>query len=131
MSARVCSGSCKGSDLAGRRIGWLVWGLPAGLVIVGTAWSAARPWLWIPSLVIAGAACVANASRCGRLHCFVTGPLFLLGALATLLGAVGMVTIDWRWVLGAVIAGTVAAYGLERIRGKYVGARPAGEGSSP
>lgn len=131
MSTRVRAGSCKASDLAGRRIGWLVWGVPAALLLVGIAWSAARPWLWTPSLVIAGAACLANASRCGRLHCFVTGPLFLLGALATLLDAIGVVTIDWRWVLAAVVAGTVAAYGFEWLRGKYVGAEPTGERTSP
>jgi len=127
MSAGVCAARCKESDLAGRRIGWLIWGLPAGLLIVGIAWSAARPWLWIPSLVLAGAACLANASRCGRLHCFMTGPLFLLGALATLFDAIGMVAIDWRWILAAVVAGTVAAYGLEWTRGRYVGAEPTRE----
>ena len=80
MTASNRAGSCKDADLARSRIGWLVWGLPASLLLAGTAWEAARPWLWIPSLVVAGAACLANASRCGRLHCFVTGPLFLPGS---------------------------------------------------
>jgi len=28
-----------------------------------------------------GGACLVNAVRCGRLHCYVTGPFFLLGAI--------------------------------------------------
>ena len=35
----------------------------------------ARGSVWVPSLGVAGAACFANAARCGRRHCFVTGPL--------------------------------------------------------
>jgi hypothetical protein len=104
--------------------------LPSALFLIGIACSSARAWLWIPSLAVAGSACLANASRCGRLHCFVTGPLFLLGGLAALLDAAGVVAIDWRWILAAIIAGTAAGYGLEWMRGKYSGAGPAGEGST-
>jgi len=57
----------------------------------------------------------------------VTGPLFLLGAVTTLLTASGVLVIDWLWILAAVIGGTAAGYGLEWLRGKYVGA----EGSNP
>ena len=35
-----------------------------------------------------GAACLANARRCGRMHCFFTGPFFL--AMAALALAVGL-----------------------------------------
>ncbi len=130
MSAWTCERGCRETDLVGSRLGWLVWGLPSALFLVGIALGAARPWLWIPSLAVAGSACVANASRCGRLHCFVTGPLFLLGALATLLDASGLVMIDWRWILVAVAVGTAAGYGLEWVRGKYAGAQPTSEGSN-
>lgn len=102
----------------GSRLGWLVWGLPSALVVIGIAWGA-RAWLWGPSLAIAGSACVANASHCDRLHCLVTGPVFLLGAFATLLDGAGVVAIDWRWILVSVIAGLAAGYGLEWKRGKY------------
>lgn len=47
-----------------------------------------------------------------------------LAALATLLDAVGLVEIDWRRILAAVVVGTAASFGLERVRGKYVDARP-------
>jgi hypothetical protein len=128
MSATGCARACKETDLAGRRVGWIVWGVPAALMAIGIAWGTARPWLWIPSLVFAGAACVANASRCGRLHCFVTGPVFLLAAIAALLDATHVVAIAWPWILVLTIAGTAAGYGLEWMRGKYVGPVPADEG---
>ncbi len=118
MSTRSCE---RGeADLVCTRVGLLVWCLPAALFLAGPAWTAARSQLWIPSLAVAGTACLVNASRCGRLHCFLTGPLFLLGAIATLLDAGGVLAIDWRWILAAVTLGTGVGYGLERLRGTYV-----------
>jgi hypothetical protein len=119
MNARAC----RQTDLVGSRLGWFVWCLPTVLFLAGIGWGAARPWLWIPSLAIAGSACLANATRCGRLHCFATGPLFLLGAVATLLDAFGVVAIDWRLILGAVALGTAVSYAFEWVRGKYLGAQ--------
>jgi hypothetical protein len=116
MNGRAC-------DLVGSRLGWFLWGLPSALFLVGIVWDAARPWLWIPSLAVAGLACVANSARCGRLHCFVTGPLFAVAALATLLDAGDVLAIDWRWVLAAVVAGTMGGFGLEWWRGKYAGSK--------
>jgi hypothetical protein len=107
--------------MVGSRLGWVVWGVPLVLFVVGTAWEPARAWLWVPSLVVAGTACLANASRCGRLHCFLTGPLFLLGAIATLVDAAGVIAIDWRWIFVTVIGGTAVGYGIEWLRGKYLG----------
>jgi hypothetical protein len=131
MSAQACGRVCKATDLVGSRLGWIVWGIPSVLFVVGIASDAARAWLWVPSFVVAGAACLANASRCGRLHCFVTGPLFLLGAIATLLDAAGIVAIDWRWILVTMIGGTAVGYGMEWLRGKYVGGATATERSAP
>jgi len=33
------------------------------------------------AFLIMGLACIANARRCGRVHCYFTGPLFLLSAV--------------------------------------------------
>ncbi len=120
MSARACSPA--EHDMVCTRVGWLVWCLPAVLFVIGATWTSARPFLWIPSLAVAGSACLVNASRCGRLHCFLTGPLFLLGAIATLLDASRFVAIDWHWILAGVTLGAGLGYGLEWLRGTYVGA---------
>mgnify|MGYP001576176147 CR=1 FL=1 len=96
MGTPKCERGSKADDLVASRVGWLLWGIPAVLLTVGSVWAVSRAWLWIPAFAVAGAACLANAARCGRLHCFLTGPLFLLGALATLLDGLGVVAIDWR-----------------------------------
>ncbi len=92
----------------------------AALLVVGFFWPEARTWLWTPALLVAGAACLVNASRCGRLHCYFTGPLYLLAAVATLLRGFEGVPLRWSWILYAVLGGSVLAYVPEWVRGKYV-----------
>ncbi len=107
-------------DLVERRIAWLVWGLPKAILVLGAFWSEARVWLWTPALLVAGTACLMNAARCGRLHCYFTGPLYLLAALATVLSGLHIVPLHWGWILGAVVGGMALAYVLEVPLGKYV-----------
>jgi hypothetical protein len=38
--------------------------------------------VWALSLAWMGTGCVLNAMRCHRLHCYIAGPVFLVGALA-------------------------------------------------
>ena len=52
-----------------------------------------RTAIWTAALTVMGGACLANASRCGRIHCYVTGPFFLLAALATLLYGAGVIPL--------------------------------------
>jgi hypothetical protein len=115
-------GGCSQRDLVGGVWALVLWCLPTGLILVGALLPAARAVLWIPSFAIMGIACLANARGCGRLHCFVTGPLFLLAALASALDAFEVVRIDWRMIFVGVGVGTLLAYSFEWRRGKYVGA---------
>lgn len=120
-------------DLTGRRLeGFVLWQLPlivfvAGM-LVGPIW---RTALWTAALAVAGTACVANAARCGRLHCFFTGPFYLLVAVATLTYGLGVLPPGprgWGWI-GLVVALGNCFFGYvpEWIWGKYVTrARPAG-----
>lgn len=116
-----CGSGCSQRDLVG---GWwavLLWCVPTALVLVGVLAPSVRPLLWIPSFAIMGVACLVNARGCGRLHGFVTGPLFLVAALATALDAFALVSVSWRLILVGVGVGTLLAYSLEWVRGKYVG----------
>lgn len=104
----------------------LFWGMPWALVIVGRhTGDAARTGLWTAAFCGAGAACLANARRCGRRHCFYTGPLFLAAALASLLYGLGVLPLGgngWTWIGGVTLAGALAlCLGLDGIFGKYVG----------
>ena len=119
--AETGAGGCTKRDLVASKLAWMVWGVPIALVAVGALWGAARVLLWAPSLVVMGAACVANAARCGRLHCYLTGPLFLLGAVATILDSLEVVRIGSEWILGGLVMGSALGFGLEWARGRYVG----------
>lgn len=70
----------KATDLACGRSAVLLWWLPVAALIVGANWPKFQLLLWLPAFLVMGAACLANAARCGRVHCYVTGPLFLLAA---------------------------------------------------
>ena len=98
------------------------WGLPVvamiaagGLELEAVVWPAALAWM--------GGACLANARRCGRMHCFFTGPFFL--AMAALALAVGLDVVSlgargWDWIGGGTLAGAVLLYFVpERIWGRY------------
>lgn len=113
------SKDCARHDLVRSRVAWLLWCLPAVAILIAAPSDAARPWVWIPSLLVMGTACLKNAGRCGRLHCRFTGPLFLLGAVATFLDRFGVVAMHWRWTLAGLIAGTILAFALEHLRGRY------------
>lgn len=106
--------------MVGSKIAWLVWRMPFALFVIGAFWSAGRVWLWVPAMVVAGVACLVNAARCSRLHCHFTAPLYLLGAVATALTALGYVPMTYQQIAIAMFAGTLLAYVPEWTRGKYV-----------
>jgi membrane protein implicated in regulation of membrane protease activity len=77
-----------------------------------------------------GFGCVANAIRCGRVHCYVTGPFFFLMAAAALVygfGALALGKHGWN-LLGAValVGALVLIYLPERLFGTYRRAQSAG-----
>ncbi len=131
--ADCCSPTPDQRDLTGRKVGRLVlWGLPLIVFVAGSfggpAWHTV---LWTTALTVAGAACIVNAARCGRLHCYFTGPFFLLGAVVTLTYGLGVLPLGpGRWgSIGLVVAVGSCFFGCvpEWIWGKYVTrARPAG-----
>jgi hypothetical protein len=72
-----------------------------------------------------GLACVVNALRCGRIHCYLTGPFFLLMAVATVLHGSAKLSLGangWWW-LGLTlifVGGGLLWYLPERMWGKYL-----------
>ncbi len=110
---------------------FLFWKLPA-VVVVGVALldvgSVGQALVWAPSLAIGGAACVANAIRCHRVHCYFTGPFFLLMAAVSLLHGVGALPLGeegWTWIeLVTLIGAITLGYLPELVWGRYWTPRP-------
>lgn len=114
-----------GDLLANRRAAFALWGLPTVALVVAIGLEgAAKGALWTVALAWLGIACLWNAWRSGRRHCYLTGPYFLaLAAVAALYGS-GLLPLGERgWMLigTALGAGALLLIHLpERRWGKYI-----------
>lgn len=102
---------------------WL-WRFPAAIVVAGALTSPIwRTLLWTSALTVAGTGCTVNAARSRRMHCYFTGPFYLLGALLTLGYGTGLLplgTSGWWWIAGVVGLGALLLPWLpERLWGPY------------
>ncbi|MEE9295767.1 MAG: mercuric transporter MerT family protein [Phycisphaerae bacterium] len=120
---RGSANDCRQNDLiAGSGTFWFFWGLPiVTFVAAGLLPPTPRLFVWAGALMWAGTGCLINSRRCGRLHCYITGPLWVLGGVAILLHGLGIVPLPMSWMAIPIIGGTILAFVLERIRGsKYL-----------
>ena len=80
--------------------GCLTWGIPVVLLII----SPVRYFVivWPTLLTFMGVACLLNARSCGRIHCYVTGPFFLLLAGVGLLYGLGVLPLGVHRMVDAV-----------------------------
>ena len=118
--------SCASEDLVKQRAAWLFWYLPAAVLLAGVLVPPTlRAALWTPALLVMGGACAVNAARCGRLHCYLTAPLFLGAALLTLFNGVGALAVPWVWIGAGLIVGTAFAHIPEWLYGQYARGRSA------
>ncbi len=103
---------------------WLLWIGPWVLIVsTSNSGTITHTAVWTLAFTVGGGACLVNARRCGRRHCFYTGPLYLLAALGSLLYGLRILPLGphgWTWILCIAAAGTlVACCGLEMLLGKY------------
>jgi hypothetical protein len=112
--------------VAGRSTFLVLWGLPLLVIAVTGAWpldADKRAIAWAASFSVAGLACLANARRSGRVHCYLTGPYFLGLAGLTLLytyAGVPFGATGWWLIATALVIGTPLMWIIpERRRGRY------------
>ena len=103
-------------DLVSRPWARAVWYGLGLLAIVGIFDAEHRALLWTLAFGASGILCAANVVRSRRFHCMYTGPIYLAGALATVLRGVGSISLSWAWIGSGVFFGVVGALVWERAR---------------
>lgn len=92
----------------------------AGIPAISSGW---RTVVWTVALATMGVACIVNALRCGRVHCYLTGPFFFLMALVALSYGRGILHLGgngWNLLGLITLIGAIALwYLLEMLLGKY------------
>ena len=125
--------SCTRTDLVGNfKTMLLLWGLPVAIMLA-TGYYDDGAWIttigWTLSLSVMGAACIMNARGCRRIHCYFTGPFFMLMAVLSLLYGARVLPLGphgWHFIGTALVVGGVLLYVVpERIWGRYRCARTA------
>ena len=117
----------KDRDLSGQPLSFvLVWGLPLAIGF-GSNFLNLPLWahtsIWVALFAWMGLACLINARRCHRRHCYLAGPALLLGAIATALvgyeivsiGQNGFIIVTWGTFFAVLLT-----FVPELIWGKYV-----------
>lgn len=97
----------------------MYWCLPIVAVLIGWHDQKARLVLWISAFLVMGVACLANAARCGRVHCYVTGPLLLAAAAYVSLSGFHLVPLQPGILLNTVGGVAVLACLAEIPLGRY------------
>ena len=84
----------------------------AGLVARST-WPVVEPFADTALLAALGLACLVNFGRNHTLHCGLTGPLFLVGAVVAFLMEAGVWDVNEGALWGLVLVGVALAFLIE------------------
>jgi len=119
--------TCKSRDILSSR--WrvfILYWLPAIAIVVAGVPAISSGWrtvVWTVALATMGVVCILNALRCGRVHCYLTGPFFLLMALIALSYGLGILHLGgngWNLLGLMTLIGAIALWCLpEMLLGKY------------
>jgi hypothetical protein len=110
---------CTTVDLVQNRGFLAMWGLTIVLIMGQILWPESNLYLAPGLLGSWGVFCSVNAVRCGRMHCRITGPLCLLGAVTVMLMSRGVVPLSGDGFNAIFLVGIAAAFGVEAVFGKY------------
>jgi hypothetical protein len=84
-----------------------------------------RAVVWTAALLWMGCACLANARRCSRTHCRLTGPFFMVMAAGVVAYAGGLLDLGvygWPLLGGVTLVGALGLWwASERAFGRFTG----------
>jgi hypothetical protein len=122
----MACGTKKSDILSKPFLSFVLYCLPAIAIVASGYGHVSRGWrtgIWTVALSVMGIACIANAARCGRMHCYVTGPFFLLMALGAFLYGAGVIHLGpngWNLIGMTILIGAIILSCLpELLFGKY------------
>ncbi len=99
---------------------FLLWGLPIIFLLASASlWPQARGIPWSIAFLWIGGACLANAVRCHRAHCYFMGPFFLILGLLSILNATEFASIPWKYIGWAAGLGALLSFLPEWLGKKY------------
>lgn len=112
LSGRKSSSTRNRQDLVRSPAALWLWGLPNGLLILGTifatsVWNGHQLPATLTGVLLTigtawmGVACYWNGHRCGRTHCKIDGVLLPLLSLVGLLNLLGVIPFGWMVYAGA------------------------------
>lgn len=106
------------------------WCLPLaigfGTSLIGGVRPSYRAAVWSVALAWMGTGCVLNAIRCRRLHCYIAGPVLVLGAIGEALIAGGVSLFGAHAesnIAGVALVLALLSFVPERIWGRYLGSK--------
>lgn len=113
------------AHLASQLIRWdspLGWAAAALAALGAVLFHRAATWWWVGFFLIAATLCGSSyLERCGRVHCRVTGPLFLLCAIYLALVQLNVVPFIGNGPFVAAVMAVIAlSFVAEAIVGAYV-----------
>lgn len=119
-----CKSGMVQRDWARGARGLLIWCVPLAILLISPLlYETSLVVIWPSLLTFMGIACLMNARRCGRLHCYLTGPFFLLLAPVALLYGLGVVPLGrngWGFLSTTlIIGGALLTCGPEWFFGRY------------
>jgi hypothetical protein len=106
--------------------GFVWWCLPLGVGIAANFFASSphvAALVWVASFVWMGTGCLLNARHCHRLHCYISGPAFFLGAVALALFATGVALLgphSLNNIVGITIIVALLSFLPEMIWRKYL-----------
>jgi hypothetical protein len=106
-------------------MGFVWWCLPLGIGAASNFFAIsarATALVWMVSFLWMGSGCILNARRCHRLHCYISGPAFFLGAAALALLAAGDALLgphSLNNIVGLTLTVALLSYLPEMMWGKY------------
>jgi len=78
-------------------------------------------YLYVLFFFLVGALCLYNYKNCGRVHCKITGPLFILVGIIAFLKVLEFISISWNLIWITFWIALITGFSIEFIQKGKIG----------